>query len=73
MANKKCSYLRYIVKELKSYNVDIELDYQTGEILGVRIPPKHVKHKKAFKKPVKFTANCPSCKLSPNNRLETNA
>jgi len=37
MTYKKCSYLRYLINELKIYNVDIELDYQTGEILGVKI------------------------------------
>jgi hypothetical protein len=36
MEYKKCPFLRRVVKELKSFGVDIELDYTTGEVLGVR-------------------------------------
>ncbi len=43
MAYKKCPFLRYLVNELQSYNVHVELDYQTGEVLGVRINEKSLK------------------------------
>lgn len=33
---KKCPLLQKIVKELKIYHVEIELDYTTGEVLGVK-------------------------------------
>jgi hypothetical protein len=36
MKYKKCPFLRYLVKELKSFQVEIELDYKTGEVLGVK-------------------------------------
>jgi hypothetical protein len=33
----KCPFLRRIVKELKEFNVEVELDFETCEVLGVKI------------------------------------
>jgi hypothetical protein len=40
MKGKRDTVLQKVVKELKDFGVDVEIDYVTGEIVGVSIPYK---------------------------------
>jgi hypothetical protein len=38
--NNQCMVLRKVVKELKDFGVNVEMDYVTGEVVAVGLPNK---------------------------------